>query len=37
MDQTVQNSTDSAGFDAERVRMTHLAQHLRLANDHRIE
>src|SRR6185369_2267836 len=37
MDQPVQDSTRRSRFDRERVRVTHLSEHLRLAYDHRIE
>jgi hypothetical protein len=37
MDQTIQDSSNSTGFNSNSVRMTDLAQHLRLADNHRIE
>jgi hypothetical protein len=37
MDQSIENATGSSGLDCERVCVTHLSQHLGLADDHRIE
>src|SRR4051794_5885150 len=37
MDKTIENAPGCPGLDRERIGMTHLAQDLRLADNHRVE